>query len=511
MTFEELGLNKKCADRLLTHGIRTPTFIQTEVFSLLRKGDSVVALSKTGTGKTMAYLAPLVQRYTYDLSSEDLSSKTWGLVLVPTRELADQVSKNLKLLTGDELQSVVIVGGESEKNQISQGKIAALYVATPGRFLDLLKRKLVEIDQLKSVVFDEADRILDMGFIDDIRAIRRLLPKDLQMCFFSATLHFGVDEMSYEFGVEAQRIGSEADDVTVEGLDHRVSFVGDQEKFHALANFLAQRPRERGIVFTNYRDRAHDIVSRLKGLGVWAESLTAQLSQIQRTRSMQLFREGKTQVLVASDLASRGLDVESLDFVVNYDLPEDSATYVHRVGRTARAGQKGMALSLVGFNDTFRLEKLEKFLGKSIVRFNFESEHLQGPLPKFFLADGSPAPRIQSNENEYRSKHFENDKSHSRHRKDKRPARHPNMVAKAKETPLKPRTQKRPSPLLSKPESPSLSQIATPKLSLATKILDKLLGLFGVKRKKALSPKRSSSKPKHFSRSTQKKIRNKPY
>ncbi len=498
MNFEELGLDKGLATRLAGHGIVSPSIIQQEAFPIIRAGESIIALSKTGTGKTLAYLAPLVQRYTLDLPADETAAKTWALVLVPTRELADQASKNLRLLTDNQLQSVVIVGGESEKKQVSDGATAALYVATPGRFLDLLQRKQVNVSALKCVVFDEADRILDMGFIDDIRAIRKLLPTQLQLCFFSATIHFGIDEMSYEFGVNAQRIGKEADELTVEGLDHRVAFVGDQEKFHALVNFLKLRPKNRGIVFTNYRDSAHMLVSRLKGLGLRTESLTAQLSQSERTRTMQQFRDEKIQVLIASDLASRGLDVDDLDFVVNVDLPEDPATYVHRVGRTARAGKQGIALSLVGFDDSFRLERLEKFLGKSIARFEFAPEELSGHLPRFgdrlqsaprqdAVTGNEDSSRIRDSSREPRREHRNEQRNGnrgpSRDRHERRPTQHAQGAPRphrheTRPQSTRPQNSSQPRPVHTHKHVAS----SAPQKSLWDKAFASFLKLFGLKK-----------------------------
>jgi|GEM_PF-1608228 len=379
MDFSTLGLSPQFAERLAARGIQTPTEIQTEAFPLLTEGKSVLGFSKTGSGKTYAYMLPLVEKV---MRTPVDAERPKVLVLVPTRELATQVATSLEVLTGGDFKSVVIVGGEAEDRQVLAGRNADWIIATPGRLLDLLERKLVNLSPLQAVVFDEADRLLDMGFLPDIRRLFGMLPPPPQMCFFSATLHFGVDELSYEFGAECVRIGQEPEEATVEGLDHRVAFVGDHEKFHALAHFLCENVDGRGIIFSNYRERAHEIASRLKGLGIAAAPLTAQLSQSQRTSIMQDFRDSKVPVLVASDLASRGLDVEALDFVVNYDLPEDPPTYVHRVGRTARAGRSGKALSLVGFGDAFRLEKLEGFLGKPIERQTFETDKLQGTLPR---------------------------------------------------------------------------------------------------------------------------------
>ena len=386
-TFQELGLDEQFCERLTQKGISSPTEIQQSVFPRVRDGKSVLGLSKTGSGKTLAYLMPIIQglkeKNLVSTESQILGPEANSrvLVLVPTRELAYQVSQSVSLLLPQKELSVIIIGGESEDEQIRKAAEAVFVIATPGRFLDLARRNMIKTANVKTIVFDEADRLLDMGFIDDIRELVKMLPKPEQMMFFSATLHIGVEEMAYEFGVDFERFDIQRDEMTVEGLDHRVAFVGDEEKFHALANYLA-KSKGRAIIFSNYRERAHDICQRLRSLRYSVDALTAQLNQSQRTRIMESFREGKTKVLVASDLAARGLDVFDIDFVVNFDLPEDPATYVHRVGRTARAGRSGEAISFVGFDDSFRLERIERFLGKPIVRVAFTAEELSGPLPR---------------------------------------------------------------------------------------------------------------------------------
>jgi superfamily II DNA/RNA helicase len=377
MTFEEMGLDSSFAQRLSQRGVSTPTPIQAEVFKPIFEGQSVLGLSKTGTGKTFAYLCPMVQRF-----HANSKSGIRAVTLVPTRELAFQVAQGLQDLAGDTQKSTVIVGGEPEEKQIRDAATATWVIATPGRLLDLLNRKQLDLSQVDATIFDEADRILDMGFIDEVRLIMKYLPRPVQMLFFSATMHFGVDEMAYEFGADCFRFGKEQDELTVEGLDHRVAFVGDDEKFHALVSVVHKHQKARGIVFSNYRERAHELASRLNGLGWNAASLTAQHSQSVRSKIMEDFRSGSIQVLMASDLASRGLDVFDIDYVVNYDLPEDPAVYVHRVGRTARAGRQGFAISFIGFEDAFRLERLERFLAKPIERFRFESTELQGPMKR---------------------------------------------------------------------------------------------------------------------------------
>ena len=378
MKFSELNLPSVLLEALQLQSIETATPIQVEVFPTISEGRSALGLSKTGTGKTLAYLLPTLTRLLKAKENPEHPAATGKspcvLVLIPTRELAYQVTQSLSMFPTEIAKGLVIVGGEPEDKQLQA--LAAnprWIVATPGRLLDLIRRRALPLETIETLVFDEADRLLDMGFIDDIRDIVKALPSPLQMLFFSATLHFGV---------EFERFGQEGDQVTVEGLDHKVAMVGDHEKFHALCNFLVRVSGKRGIVFSNYKERAHETSTRLRGLGYRVQGLSSQLSQSERARIVEEFRAGELDLLVASDLAARGLDFMDLDYVVNLDLPEDPATYVHRVGRTARAGKTGEALSFVGFEDAFRLEKLERFLNIKIERFAIDPAELSGPMPR---------------------------------------------------------------------------------------------------------------------------------
>lgn len=384
MNFRELGLSEIFAERLAAQNIRDATSIQQDLFAPIVKGDSILGLAKTGTGKTLSYSAPLVEKISKreDVAGENKKA-AWAWIMVPTRELAVQVKDTLSLLTAAENQIAVVVGGESEERQIDALGHARFVVATPGRLLDLLKQRKIITRDVEVVVMDEADRLLDMGFIDDIRAILSFLPSKPQLICVSATLNLGVEEVAFELGVEPIRFGVEEAVQTVEGLDHKVSFIGDEEKFHALCHYIFDRKDQRGIVFSNYREKAHELASRLRGLGCKADALSAQLAQSRRRKIIEDYRTGDLKVLVGSDLAARGLDFLDVDYVVNYDLSEDSATYVHRVGRTARAGRKGQALSLIGFEDSFRIEKLERFLNNKIATEEFPLDKLTGPLPRF--------------------------------------------------------------------------------------------------------------------------------
>lgn len=460
MNFSELGTSPELIALLENRGIKNPSEIQKLVFSPIVEGKSVLGLSKTGSGKTLAYLLPLVQNTLKALSSggavQNDAEKSRVLVLCPTRELAHQIHSEIQILMPEvKGASVLIVGGDSESEQLKGFASSFFMVATPGRLLDLIKNSGLSLNSVHRVVLDEADRLLDMGFQEDIQDILRRVPRGFQIVCLSATLHLGVEELIFEMGVDFERVNASSDaDLTVEGLDHRVAFVGDQEKFHFLANFLKDRQDQRGIVFSNFRESAHRISKRLEGLGYRAEALSAQLSQPQRRKIMEDFRANRLDILVASDVAARGLDVDALDFVVNFELPDDSATYVHRVGRTARAGRKGVAVSLVGFEDSFRLEKLESYLKIPIERFAVDHSWLEGALPR-----GSHSPSVRRESTA--------PKSHSAPAQGRRP-----HAASSQSR----------APSTSTVKSATNSVVATQpvKKSLIQKAWSKVLGLFGV-------------------------------
>lgn len=431
MNFNDLGAHPDLNAILENRGIKSPTEIQKLVFSPIVEGNSVLGLSKTGSGKTLAYLLPLVQmsvvkREAGAPQNDEDASRV--LVLCPTRELAHQIFTEIQALHPQTPKvSLLIVGGDSEAEQLKGFAASRYLVATPGRLLDLIKNSGLSLNSVQRVVLDEADRLLDMGFQEDIRDILGRVPKGFQLVCLSATLHLGVEELIYEMGVEFVRVTTSSDaDMTVEGLDHRVAFVGDQEKFHFLVNFLKERQDQRGIIFSNYRESAHRISKRLEGLGYRAEALSAQLSQPQRRKIMEGFRAETLDILVASDVAARGLDVDALDFVVNFDLPDDSATYVHRVGRTARAGRQGVAVSLVGFEDAFRLEKLESYLKMPIERFVVDPLWLDGPLPRGKHSaphvSSAPRPAVNHNGSQQRAPHASQQRQGEPGRDHRRPA-----------------------------------------------------------------------------------------
>ena len=491
-TFTDLGASPELITFLRQRGIESPTEIQKLVFAPVLEGKSVLGLSKTGSGKTLAYLLPLVQNLQATLAEgapQNDAEKSRVLILCPTRELAQQIHSELEQLWSHRAgASLLIVGGESEQDQLNGFASSIFLVATPGRLLDLIKNSALPLDTVQRVVLDEADRLLDMGFQEDIRDILGRVPKGFQLVCLSATLHLGVEELIYEMGVDFVRVNASSDaDLTVEGLDHRVAFVGDSEKFHFLANFLKDRQEQRGIIFSNFREAAHRISKRLEGLGYRSEALSAQLSQPQRRRIMDEFRKGALDILVASDVDSRGLDVDALDFVVNFELPDDSATYVHRVGRTARAGRKGVAVSLVGFEDSFRLEKLESYLKSPIDRLSVDTAWLEGPLPRG--KHPPKAPSYQGGEGGHGPRRHQEPRNGAPRpqRQGAGPNRQDTHHAPSGGVQRAPAAGTPPAAASSQSRRPHTGASAPKSTSWLQKVWSKVLGIFGVKPARSLA------------------------
>ncbi|NCN26180.1 DEAD/DEAH box helicase [bacterium] len=468
MEFEKLGLSPIYAARLKSLGIVEATWIQQECFESVVEGRSVMGLAKTGTGKTLAFLAPLVER----LHKKNLSTPGAVVVLLPTRELALQVAESLQTLLGDTKASVVMVGGQAEDVQLRAAKEASWWIATPGRFLDLLRRRqLPKITELSCVILDEADRLLDMGFLDDIRAIFKQLPPSEQALFFSATLHFGVEEMAFELGFDFVKKGVAEEEATAENLDHSVVFLGENEKFNFLNILLHKNEGLQAIIFSNYKDKSRKIAGRMRGLGARAECLNADLQQNRRIQIVEGFKKGEVQYLVASDLAARGIDILDLDLVVNYDLPEDPSIYVHRVGRTARAGKKGKAVSFVGFEDTFRMERIEKFLGVKLEKENVDPDFLAKGLTRW-KTEGPAYESIDDRPQEFKSNKYGDRKfqSSSSSQHSKRP-----QHSKGPDRPKVAPTQQKTQPV--KAIQKEFVKTPPPKPTLFARIIKKLFGL----------------------------------
>lgn len=413
--FSEYKFNDHLNQALKSLGFERSTPIQDRAIPLVVSGQDVAGLAQTGTGKTAAFLLPLVERVMRSekkCGDEELDKRGftewkhnhYNLVLVPTRELAEQVKEcALDFLKGTDHRVVVVYGGVSIEKQIEQiEKGFTFLVATPGRLIDLYKQHKVDLKQVRSVVFDEADRMFDMGFKDDMKYILRRIPEDRQLLLFSATLNLDVFNVAYQFGSNPVEIKVSQDQMTADNVDDRIFHLGNSEKPAHLLGILDKHKPRQVIIFTNFKSQVERVAEFLNKNKHKAVGISSLLSQGQRKRVMTRFREeGGENILVATDVAARGLDIEGVDLVINYELPDDAENYVHRIGRTGRAGEKGKAFSFVGDKDVEALDRIQKYLNRSV-----ESDWMENnELPEEF----SPFPRGESLIKKSRSKNFQKD------------------------------------------------------------------------------------------------------
>ena len=341
-SFPELGVSEPVARALATRGITIPFPIQTLVVGDALTGRDVLAKSQTGSGKTLAFALPIAERLT-----PRTDQRPQALILVPTRELASQVVGELRdVARAKGLRVAAAYGGVSIREQSKGVSTADILVATPGRLEDLANRRLVRLDGVRILVLDEADRLLDMGFEPQVAALVRRIPKERQTMFFSATLEGAVGQLARRYTrdpVSHEVVSAKA---TVDEAAHRFVPVSEHGKVDALIELLLAEPGL-ALVFTRTKRGADRLAARLKAKGLSVAAMHGDLSQAQRERTLARFHTGKVSTLIATDVAARGLDVENIAHVINYDPPADDIGYVHRVGRTARAGATGMGVTLV--------------------------------------------------------------------------------------------------------------------------------------------------------------------
>ncbi len=339
--FTELGASAPVVRALERRGIHTPFAIQSLVVPDALAGRDVLAKSRTGSGKTLAFAVPIAERL------EASMPRPSALVLVPTRELAVQVTEEMReVATARSLRVAPVYGGVGIEKQADRAKKAQIIVATPGRLQDLLNRRLISLNKVKILVLDEADRMLDMGFQPQVDRIVREIPKERQTMFFSATLDGAVGHLARAYTTDPARHEIVDKRMIIEDAEHRFIAVDEHAKIEKLIEVLAE-DRDLALVFVRTKRGADRLRAKLEKKGVKALAMHGDMTQSARERALERFSSGKIDLLIATDVAARGLDLDDISHVINYDPPNDHKDYVHRVGRTARAGRSGIGVTLV--------------------------------------------------------------------------------------------------------------------------------------------------------------------
>ena len=365
--FSEFGLAEPIERALKERGHSTPTPIQARSIPDLLQGRDMLGIAQTGTGKTAAFALPILQNLAKD-EVRNKSRKPRALVLSPTRELAIQIGEEFRLYSKYmHLRHTVVFGGVSQKPQVTAlNRGIDVLVATPGRLLDLMQQRIVKLANVRILVLDEADRMLDMGFVRDVRKIIAALPQERQSLLFSATMPSEVGKLSSDLLYKPVRVEVTPQATPVERIKQHVYHVSSGDKRNLLENVLSSPEFMRVIVFSRTKHRANRVALQLTRAGIEADAIHGNKSQGARQRALKRFRSGEIKVLVATDIAARGIDVDGITHVINYELPNEPESYVHRIGRTARAGANGAAISFCDGTERIYLRDIEKLIGNKI-------------------------------------------------------------------------------------------------------------------------------------------------
>ena len=401
---------------LTAEGYHQPTPIQEQCIQHLLNKRDLLGTAQTGTGKTAAFTLPLLERLCDDMR-RPLDCTPRALILAPTRELAAQIGDSIeaygKFL---DLDHTVVFGGVSQHRQVNALKRGVdILVATPGRLLDLMDQGFIHLDQVEFFILDEVDRMLDMGFIPAIRQVLAKLPTERQTLFFSATMPTSMQNLAGSMLKNPVRVTITPDEPAVDRIAQKVLFVGKQHKDALLASLLGDRDVSKAIVFTQMKHVANRVVQKLAGAGIEGAAIHGNKSQAARTKALDGFKRGRFRVLVATDVAARGIDIDDITHVINYDLPVEAETYVHRIGRTARAGAEGDAISFCSGEEKDQLNDIERLLGRTVPQDTDHDYHCEATfrsdrsVPKKKSANrgggrGGSRPRGRGQNNRNRSR-----------------------------------------------------------------------------------------------------------
>ncbi len=380
--FEEFNLRPGLLNSIKKCGFTTASAIQELTIQPILEGKDILALAETGSGKTASFAIPIIEHIIHDDLVE--VNEVHYVVLSPTRELAQQTEKVFKELGSESgVNTVCVIGGESlEKQKELINKGAHIIVATPGRLVDLLKQKAVLIDRTYGIVFDEADRLFDMGFKRDIEYTLGQMPDDRQLIMVSATTNMEVLNTAYKFNSTPIELKLNEDNMVVDHIDHKLAMINANEKMGLLVSTIRNHEDAYALVFCNTKFQTHLVAEWLIAMNFKAKAISGGLSQSKRTKLIKDFRSKETTILVCTDVAARGLDIKDVNLVINYDLPQDAANYVHRIGRTGRAGCEGEAISFCSFDDCEYLDPIQEFIGDKIPKLEIVPEDISKNLSK---------------------------------------------------------------------------------------------------------------------------------
>ena len=382
-TFSELKLIEPLERSLREQKYEIPTPIQAQTIPFALEGKDILGCAQTGTGKTAAFALPMLD-FLGGEKTNAKRGKPQGLVLAPTRELAIQIGDSLKVYGKHlGLRTTLIFGGVNQNNQVREmNKGSHIVVATPGRLIDLMNQGHVNLSELEIFILDEADRMLDMGFLPDLKRIIRELPKNRQSMFFSATMAPKIVELANELLFEPISVNVTPKEASVKNITEELMYCDRGDKPDLLREIVEGDDLESAIVFTRTKRGANVVARRLEQANIGAAIIHGGKSQNARQRALGQFREGKVRVMVATDVAARGIDIDNVTHVINYDLPNEAEAYVHRIGRTGRAGQTGIAISFCAGDELDYLWDIEKLIGKEIPRDPDSVEPAYMPPPK---------------------------------------------------------------------------------------------------------------------------------
>ncbi|CAM2836315.1 DEAD/DEAH box helicase [Hathewaya histolytica] len=362
INFKDLGINNELIKILKISGINKPTPIQSETIPLIKSGTDIIAESQTGTGKTLSFLLPMFENISPN------SNKIQGLIITPTRELAIQITEEaIKLKKAKDINILSAYGGKDVSSQIKKlNQNIHLVIATPGRLLDHIRRGSIDLKGIKTLVLDEADQMLLMGFKNEVESIIKKTSKKRQTLCFSATMNSDVKKLAYRYMIDPKVISIEKEEVTLKNIKQFLIETTDREKREDLCKILNKDNAFMAIIFCRTKRRVDELEEFMHKKGYNCEKLHGDLAQSKREKIMKSFRKCDIQYLIATDVASRGLDVTGVTHIYNYDMPENAESYIHRIGRTGRAGESGIAYLFTTPNDKFTLQNIEKEIDLNI-------------------------------------------------------------------------------------------------------------------------------------------------